>query len=191
MTIFQVFLHGKRLYLRHLLEEDADGPYLAWFNDDQVCYGNSHHVFPFTRDAAVTYIRESLTTKEELVLAIIDANSNTHIGNIALEQIHPIYHSAEFAIVIGDKAFWNKGYGMEAGKLICDHGFSRMNLHRIYCNTFDNNTAMKKLALSLGMTEEGRRKEAAFTQGTYIDVIEYGMTRDYYASFWNRGENGE
>jgi [ribosomal protein S5]-alanine N-acetyltransferase len=182
MPVPQAFLHSKRLYLRHLLEEDANGPYLAWFNDDQVCYGNSHHVFPFTKEAAIAYIRESLTNRSDLVLAIIDAGSGTHIGNISLQQIHPVYHSAEFAIVIGDKAFWSKGYGLEAGKLICGHGFSRLNLHRIYCNTFDNNTAMKKLALSLGMAEEGRRKEAAYTQGSYLDVIEYGMTKEDYVA---------
>jgi RimJ/RimL family protein N-acetyltransferase len=140
---------------------------------------------------ALRYIQQSHITSEELVLAIIVSETQAHIGNIALQQIHPIYHSAEFSIVIGDKDYWNKGYGKEAGKLLCDHGFERLNLHRIYCGTFDNNNAMKTLALSLGMKEEGMRKEAAFTQGRYVDVIEYGMTKKDYENFWNPKQKGE
>jgi ribosomal-protein-alanine N-acetyltransferase len=185
VTTHNAFLRGKRIYLRYLIDEDAKGPYLSWFNDESVCYGNSHHVFPFTQEMALRYIQQSHITSEELVLAIIVSETQAHIGNIALQQIHPIYHSAEFSIVIGDKDYWNKGYGKEAGKLLCDHGFERLNLHRIYCGTFDNNEGMKQLALSLGMTKEGTRKEAAFTQGRYVDVIEYGMTKKDYEKFWN------
>ena len=34
---------------------------------------------------------------------------------------------------------------------------------------------MQRLALYLGMKEEGRRREAAFKDGRYVDLIEYGI----------------
>ena len=171
------FLTGERLYLRALEEADAEGPYGPWFNDEEVCLGNSHHTFPYTRESALAYIRYALQTREALILAIILREGERHIGNIALQSIHPVYHSAEFSIVLGDKKEWRKGYSAEAGELLFQHGFSTLNLHRIACGTFENNTAMIRLATALGMKEEGRRRKAAFKQGQYMDIVEFGILR--------------
>lgn len=184
MAIDILFLKGKQLYLRPLLESDAQGPYVSWFNDEEVCRGNSHHVFPYTPEMALAYIRTAAQGQDKLVLAILLDKDDRHIGNIALQHIHPIYRSAEFSIVIGDKSAWNKGYAKEAARLLCDHGFAAMNLNRIACGTFDDNLAMKRLALYLGMKEEGRRRQAAFKQGRYVDVIEYGVLKDEYEERW-------
>jgi len=174
------FLVGNEVYLRPLIEADADGPYATWFNDEEVCQGNSHHVFPYTPEAARDYIRFAAETRSDLVLAIVTREDHRHIGNITLQKIHPVYHSAEFSIVIGDKSAWGTGYGAEAGRLICDHGFRAMNLHRIHCGTFSNNIAMQRLAAHLGMKQEGVRRQAAFKSGQYLDIIEYGVLKEEY-----------
>jgi len=96
---------------------------------------------------------------------------------VALQRIDPIARSAEFAIVIGEREAWGKGVGKEAGRLICQHGFSVLNLNRIHCGTFETNEAMRRLAVDLGMREEGRRREAAFKDGRFVDVVEFGVLR--------------
>jgi len=174
------FLKGKRLCLRPLLEEDAEGEYLQWFNDEVVCRANSHHVHPHTREKILKYIRNAQESTNEFILAIALNENGNHIGNIALQDINQIYRSADLTIIIGDKSSWGKGYGLEAADLLLHHGFNVMNFHRISCATFDTNTAMKKLALALGMKEEGRRIQAAYKDGNYIDVIEFGMVKSDY-----------
>src|SRR5436190_11475099 len=104
------FLVGPRLFLRTLTEADADGPYPSWLNDPEVCRGNSHHVFPYTREAALAYIRRVAEARDELVLAVVLHEGDRHIGNIALHNIRPVYRSAELAILIGDRSAWGKGY---------------------------------------------------------------------------------
>jgi RimJ/RimL family protein N-acetyltransferase len=64
---------------------------------------------------------------------------------------------------------------LEAGKLIIEHGFKSLNLHRIYCGTSSQNVGMQKLAEKLEMIKEGIRKEALFNSGIYSDIIEYGI----------------
>jgi len=169
------FLEGQHLYLRALTDADADGEYPAWLNDAEVCRSNSHHVFPYSREAALDYILEIRQSTASLTLAIVVREGHRHIGNIALQSIHLINRNAEFAVLIGDKAGWGKGYGLEAGRLICRHGFDALNLHRIYCGTFADNVGMIGLAHALGMKEEGRRREAAFKDGKYIDIVEFGL----------------
>ena len=143
------FLTGGRIYLRALSEQDAEGPYISWLNDASVCQGTSHHVFPYTYDDAIAYIKESNATHHRLALAVVTRGDNQHIGNIALNNIRYPDRVAELALVLGDCTMWGKGYGKEAARLICDHGFLVLNLHRIYCGTFAHNVAMCKLAAHL------------------------------------------
>lgn len=178
------FLCGEHLYLRALVEADAEGGYPDWLNDEEVCRGNSHHVFPYTRESALSYIRHAVETRSELILAIAVKEDRRHIGNIALQHIHPVYRSAELSVLIGDRSCWGRGYAKEAGRLICDHGFAAMNLHRIGCGTFEDNVAMQRVALALGMKEEGRRRQAAFKQGRYLDIVEYGVLKPEYEAWW-------
>ncbi len=178
------FLTGEIIFLRPLLESDANGPYPTWFNDEEVCWGNGHHIFPYTPLAAKAYIQHATETRENLILAIVTREDNRHIGNIALQKINPVYRSAEFSIIIGDKSAWGKGVGKEAGRLLCDHGFRALNLHRIYCGTFENNVAMQHLATYLGMKQEGVRRQAAFKNGKYLDIIEYGVLKPEYEAHW-------
>lgn len=170
------FLHGEKIYLRTLLYSDCDGPYLTWFNDRDVCHGNSHHIFPYTLDQARTYaLQSSQNHRSALILAIIEKTSDRHIGNVALDTIDYISRCAEFSIIIGEKKAWGRGYGREAGRLIITHGFCTLNLHRISCGTLETNIAMIRLARYLKMEQEGCRRQAIFKNGRYLDVIEFGV----------------
>ena len=169
------FLVGERIYLRQLVEIDADGDYPLWFNTEEICAQNAHHIYPYSRQEACEYIASVNSDRAQFVLAII--TENKHIGNIALQDIHPAYHSANFAIVIGNVDYWHKGYGKEAARLIINHGFNSLNLHRISCATFSNNVGMMALAKSLGFKEEGCRRETAYKSGAYVDVVEYGLLK--------------
>jgi len=182
------FLVGKDIYLRGLIESDCEGPYATWFNDAQVCEGNSHHVFPHSAEAARTYIKQVNTARDKLVLAIIRSKDNKHIGNITLDNINYINRTAELSIIIGDKSCWNEGYGKQAVRLICDHGFLALNLNRIACGTFENNIPMQKLAEHLGMVREGVRRKAVYKSGCYLDIIEYGVLRDEYLARFSQGD---
>lgn len=174
------FLKGPNLALRPLQRKDAYGPYAAWFNDPEVCAGNGHYVYPYTVQDALAYIERTRRSRDELVLAITLRKSGRHIGNIALQKIHPVYRSAELAIVIGDKRSWGRGYSKEAARLLMDHGFFRLNLNRIHCGTFETNAPMKRLAAFLGMRQEGRRRRAAFKNNRRLDILEYGVLREEY-----------
>jgi RimJ/RimL family protein N-acetyltransferase len=178
------FLETPHLYLRPLAPSDADGPYLRWFNDTEVCRYNSHHTFPYLREDALAYIEQSRRSRSDLILAIVQRSDDRHIGNIALENIDPLHRSAEFAIVIGERDCWGKGYSKEAAAALIHHGFCELNLRRIYCGTLVNNIPMQKLAQFLGMEREGLRRQAVFKGGSFVDVVEYGLLQaDYFRKY--------
>ena len=181
------FLQGKRVVLRPLARQDAFGPYVEWFNDEVVCAGNGHHRFPYSREDALRYIARSHSSETELILAIARRKDGRHIGNAALKKIDPVSRCGEFAIVIGDRTCWGKGYSREAAALLLKHAFFTLNLNRVSCGTFETNTPMKRLAHSLGMKREGCRRQAAYKGNRYLDVIEYGVLKPEFARRFGDG----
>lgn len=173
------FIRTDRLVLRPLTEEDVDGPYLEWFNDPEVCRFNGHYVYPYTREMAVEFVRRSQASPD-LVLAVTVAGDDRHIGNTSLQQVDSLSRSAEFAIVMGSKDHWGKGFALEAAQGLLAHGFDAMNLRRIAAGTSAQNLPMIKLAQRLGMKEEGTRREAMFKDGKYHDVIEFGLLAEEF-----------
>jgi RimJ/RimL family protein N-acetyltransferase len=169
------FLCGERTRLRPLTTADVDGPYLTWFNDPEVCRFNSHHVFPYTRDEALAWVAALPARRDSLVLAIeVDGR---HVGNISLQDMTAVGRSAELAIVL-DRSVWGEGVGREAAELLVAHGFRALNLNRIACGTVAVNHGMRRLAERLGMTQEGVRRQAVWTDGAYHDIVEYGLLAD-------------
>lgn len=178
-TAVPAFLTGERIVLRPLSLADADGPYPGWFNDPVVCRYNSHHVYPYSREQAIEYIR-SAAGGPDLVLAIVDRQTGAHVGNVSLQEIDQRSRTAEFAIVVGDRGVWGKGLGTEAAWLILDHGFRELNLRRVAAGTLAANTGMRKLAERLGMREEGVRRQAMYKDGEYHDIVEFGVLREEF-----------
>lgn len=174
------FLSGKTVYLRGLREEDLAGPWYDWFDDAEVCRFNNHHRFPNTARRMREFLEAAAGGPHTLVLAVCDAASHAHLGNVSLDRIDLVNRSAEFSVIIGDRAAWGKGVATEAGRLLLGHGFRELGLVRIGCGTGEDNTAMQKLALRLGMREEGRRRQALYKNGRFVDVLEFGVLRDEF-----------
>ena len=174
------FLIGTSIYLRSLQETDLSAGYFEWFNDQEVCRYNGHGCFPNTMDGMKSFWERCQSADNGLVLAVVTINEDHHIGNIALQRIDWISRSAEYAVIFGEKDYWGKGFAREASALILTHGFCRLNLNRIYCGTAENNISMQKLALWMGMKQEGRRRQAIYKNGQFRDILEYGvLAREY------------
>jgi len=177
-----------RLFVSPFLEEDLnDETYNSWFYDQEVTKYNSHGLFPYTKKQKESFMNE-IDSKERIVWKVMLSQKitefDTHkiasiwIGNISLQSFNWINRSAEFAIVLGDKNYWGKGYGTEALRLLIDHGFNKLHLNRIWTGTASINVGMNKIATNLGMDAEGQFREAVYLDGDYEDVTVYGILKE-------------
>ena len=169
-------IKGSGLFLRGIEAGDIKN-YYTWFNDSEVCYFNSHGVFPKSCAEMEKSYANIINTKNNLLLAIIVEGSFEHIGNVSLQNIDWISRTAEFAIIIGRKDYWGKNIGAQVAHLIIEHGFKNLNLNRIYCGTASNNVGMQRLAVKVGMIKEGIRRKAFYKNGKYWDIIDYGILK--------------
>lgn len=171
---------NEHYFVRGLREEDVEGPYPTWFEDQEVCAFNSHGKFVRSKEYFRSYVR-SLDEKDAVVWAVCHSQDG-HIGNVALQNITLINRNAEFAVILGDRRHWGLGVGLLAAKALFEHGFHKLNLHRIYCGTAATNDAMKHMAGRLGMREEGIRRDHLFLNGQWVDAVEYGVLRSEFCS---------
>lgn len=168
---------GESIGMRPLTELDISDSYLSWFSDKDVCKYNSHGIYPKTRREQEEYVKSLYQNKTKIVWAIDDLENQRHIGNVSLSAIDFVNRNAELGILIGEKSVWGRGFSKEAVRFVLDHGFNKLNLHRIYCGTAATNVSMQKLAKTVGMLEEGRLKDGLFLEGSYVDVLLYGITK--------------
>ncbi|WP_135667516.1 GNAT family N-acetyltransferase [Halorhabdus rudnickae] len=82
---------------------------------------------------------------------------------------------------VADLSYWilpehrREGYGREAVSLLLEYGFEELRLHRVQADSYATNSASRGLLESLGFTEEGRMRDAAFRDGRHVDIVRYGL----------------
>ncbi len=99
------------------------------------------------------------------------------IGSCKFFNLDHRNRSSEFGIMIGDKSYWNRGYGTEAVQLFLKHGFHTLNLHRIYLRVLETNPRAIRAYEKAGFTHEGHQRQADFRDGKYIDILVMGMLK--------------
>jgi len=161
-------LIGERIYLSPINIDDAE-IYTKWLNDFAVSGGLGNFRMMISLESE-RKILEQLST-EGHNYAIILAKDDTLIGNIGMMDIDNINRTATVGLFIGESENRSKGYGSEALHLILDFGFKSLNLHNIMLHVHSDNAQGIACYKKVGFKEFGRRREARFIDGKYIDLV--------------------
>ena len=88
-----------------------------------------------------------------------------HIGNCTCYDIDEKKGEAQLGIMIGNRDYWDKGYGTDAVNTMVDYVFRTTRLKRLYLKTLDWNLRAQKCFARCGFTPFGhlRRNGYDFT----------------------------
>lgn len=164
------FLIGEKVYLRGVAVDDVSEKYLRWMNDPQVTKYMGWRAFPSSKEAIKDYI-ESRRGESSLFLAIVEKETDEHIGNVHLGPIDWVHRRAELAMLLGETDFWGQGYMSEVFALITQHAFECLNLHKLKAGTEVGNSGAVKVFQKSGWIEEGRLRAETFREGAYRDMV--------------------
>ena len=114
-------------------------------------------------------------SENNILFAIIDKSSNTHIGNIKLGDIHPVHKYADIGLIIGNKNYWGKGIGTEAIKLVSQYAFENLNLMKVIAGIYENNVGSIKAFKKCGFKEAYVKKDTYFFENKFIDAIYFEL----------------
>ena len=105
------------------------------------------------------------------------------IGLVELVEIDHIHRRAEFQIII-DPAHQGHGYASKAAKLAMDHGFSVLNLYKLYLIVDKENQKAIHIYSKLGFEIEGELIHEFFINGEYRNAIRMCIFQpDYLAKY--------
>jgi len=171
------FMIGEKVYLRGLERADLEGDYFQWLNDREVTKFMDSGVFPNTMEKMDEFYRNTALSSNNVILAIIQRETDKHIGNIKLGPIKWISRVSPLGIMIGDKECWGKGYATEAIRLVLDYAFKRLNLHKVTAGIVAIHDASIKAFQKAGFEIEGRAKSQFFIDGEYYESLYLGITK--------------
>ncbi|MFA4872310.1 MAG: GNAT family protein [Patescibacteria group bacterium] len=167
-------LHGAKVILRPVVMADAER-YARWLSDPAV------HQFIMRRRVTLReerqWIRNIPLRKNDRIFAI-DTLEGVHIGTVDLHVINQMDRCAVLGIFIGDKRYWNQGYGTDAMRTILRYGFQKLKLHRIELGVYAYNPRAIRVYEKLGFTHEGRQRRAIRWRNNYYDRLIMGILRE-------------
>jgi len=92
----------------------------------------------------------------------IDTPEGKHIGNCTYYNINETRGDAELGIMIGNRDFWNQGYGTDAVNTLIEYFFRNTRLNRIYLKTLKTNVRAQRCFQKCGFTSCGKMERDGF-----------------------------
>lgn len=162
-----VTLKGKHVFLRALEPEDLD--FVYQIENDERIWHLSHTQTPYSRFLIKQYLEnahQDIYEAKQLRLVISNYEKEV-LGLIDIFDFDFKNKRAGIGIVITDEENRGRGLGREALQLLVNYCFSKLDLHQLYCNVSDRNTASIKLFESLNFKSIGLKKDWNFSSEGY------------------------
>jgi RimJ/RimL family protein N-acetyltransferase len=176
MTNRPEIIPGERVFLSHLTRDDVP-EFSRWFANLETTQllGWPGRIF-LPEQEHEWYDNYVKFSERERTYAIVARDQQRLIGNVSLTGISHINNRAELGVVLSPDAT-GRGYGREAIRLMCDYGFTFLNLHVIYLWYVSYNVRARKSYDAVGFRETGRIPGARLLNGTRYDDVLMAVTR--------------
>ncbi|GHU26698.1 N-acetyltransferase [Spirochaetia bacterium] len=164
---------GNKCFLSPMDINDAE-KITEWLNDLEITLNLNLYSKNVNNENEIEILKN---VSKDHYYSIIDKNKNEIIGCCSFKSIDHLNQTAEIGIYIGNKNYWNKGYGSEALTLLLDYGFKALNLHNVLLNAFEYNIGAIKCYKKVGFNIIGKRREALKRERKthniiYMDILE-------------------
>ncbi len=172
-------LSGKRIRLRAMEPADLSN-LVRWMNDPEVIENLLVYTPLSSVDEQNWFDGMMKRPKEEhaYVIEILEDGAWIPIGSTNFHLLDWNNRSAELGLSIGEKMYWNHGYGRDTVRLMLRYAFNDLNLNRVSLTVFDTNERGKKAYLAAGFVEEGRLRQDIYKNGQYHDTFIMSVLRD-------------
>jgi RimJ/RimL family protein N-acetyltransferase len=165
-------IYGEGIRLR--APERKDIPlFVSWLNDPEVRYGISVFL-PMSIAREEMWFEKMLKNspiEQPLTIEAENVGNWVPIGNTGFFDINNITRSAEIGIMIGNKEYWDKGFGTKVMQLMLKHGFETLNFNRIFLRVYESNPRAVRCYEKVGFVHEGKQRQAVYKDGEYYDLL--------------------
>jgi len=162
---------GEKVYLTGLIQDDAKN-ITKWMNDPEITEFLDAHREVNSLNSVNEQVAEFIKTGT--AFAIFDIKTEALIGYCVLD-------CGNINLLIGEKAYWHKGYDTEAVGFVLDFGFNLKNCNDISACAYSHDTRMLGFFEELGFTKTTVKRERLLRGRQKYDQIFFSMlAREYF-----------
>jgi RimJ/RimL family protein N-acetyltransferase len=172
-------LRGTYVMLTPLRPPDAP-LLLHWINDREQVLWNAPYK-PVSEAQHHAWFDTIQQRSDVAIFGIRLLDTQKLIGACQLHSINAVHRSAALQIRLGEVAERGHGYGTDAVHLLLRFAFKDLNLWRVSLQVFSHNAAALRVYEKVGFVREGLLRQAAYIDGSYVDVVVMGILREDYA----------
>lgn len=168
-------LRGERLWLTALSRADAATMARWEYDSEYLRMMDSSPARPRSEEEIVRWLDASTKSQNDFTFGIRLLKNDDLIGWAQLDGVDWPHGNAAVGIGIGNRNYWDSGYGTEAMTLVLNFAFSELNLHRVFLTVFSYNERAIRVYEKLGFQLEGRYREHLRRDGQRFDMLLYGI----------------
>lgn len=162
-------LHGRRVVLSPLRDEDADVLF-RWINDRALV----EYSAPFREVAWDDHVRWLATVRaaeDVAAFGIREPEGGRLVGSCQLVDIDRDEGTAELRIRIGEADARDGGRGTEATELLTRFGHEELGLQRIWLEVFATNVRARRAYEKAGFVQEDAEREPVVVGGELRELV--------------------
>jgi len=184
-------LRGELVYLRPAEREDLD-TFVRWFSDAETTRYLAMRA-PFSRAMEDKWFETMLERqgKDAYHFVICLLADDRPIGTAGFDHVNYEDGHATFGISIGERGEWDRGYGTDALRAICDFGFGELRLERIELDVYEPNMRARRSYEKAGFVTEGTLRHAHFSDSRHHDVLRMSLLRGEWEAQPRRATEGD
>ena len=155
-------IEGKLVRLREKKISDAHDEY-RWYADKELSELDA--TSPLNMSFAVFLLDYSLEIRSSQFRRFpmaVETLDGKHIGSCTVYDIDEKKGEAQIGILIGEREYWEHGYGTDAMKTMTDFVFRTTTLNRLYLKTLDWNTRAQKSFAKVGFIPCGELQRSPY-----------------------------
>ncbi len=146
---------------------------------------------PYTLKQIKDFIEKELFSQQSSIFLFMirSLEDDRIIGEIGLEGVEWNHGDAFVGISVGEREYWDKGYGTDAMRVLLDYAFKELNLHRVSLTVFEYNPRAMRSYQKAGFVMEGRERSVIRRDGKRYDLLFMGILREEWLA--QQGEGGQ
>lgn len=145
-----------RIRLRDKTLEDASQDY-TWRCDNELSQLDGMAPLDMSLSDFLTRYKEEMeNSPSDQYRYAIETPEGKHIGNCMFYDLNEYRGEVEIGILIGEKLYWNNGYGKEAIDSLLKLLFANVNIQKVYLKTLADNFRAQRCFFKCGFISTGR-----------------------------------
>ena len=173
-TWFPEVLTGSRVILRRHVPANL-AAFRRWYADPEIARLARYQEAPMRPEEIERFFAARVVGTDALAMAIHERSTGRLVGTCAFSQLDADNGSTLYHITIGEADVWGLGYGTEATRLMVDHAFGTLGLHRVALFVFEFNERAIRAYRRAGFVLEGRARQSIRREDRWWDELAMSM----------------